>query len=61
MALFYGVRKFLNKHDRMTRSFNKSVKKAIKEHFDNGVPVARYDFKTKRAYLEYPDGTISYD
>lgn len=51
---------YWNKHDYMTRSFQKSVSKAIAETLAAGVPVARWDNTCKRAYMEYPDGTRDY-
>lgn len=51
---------YWNKHDYMTRSFQKSASKAIAETLVAGVPVARWDNTCKRAYMEYPDGIGDY-
>lgn len=44
----------------ITQSFTAAVKQEIKNKQEKGLPVARYDKKSKRAYLEYPDGTKEY-
>jgi len=44
----------------MTRLFRESVKASIKEKWDKGLPVARYDMILKKAYLEWPDGRREY-
>ena len=41
-------------------AFRRAVEKNIKKAFDAGNPVARYDEKRKKAYLEYPNGKIEY-
>lgn len=48
---------YWNKHDYMTRSFQKSVSKAIAEAKAASAPIARWDNVRKQAYMEYPDGT----
>ena len=57
-----GKRMFssLKQNDRMTRSFRRSVREAIKEKKKKGQPVARYDIENDRSYLEYPDGRKEY-
>ena len=44
----------------VTNAFEASVRKEIAESQKKGNPVARYDVGTKRAYLEYADGTREY-
>ena len=44
----------------VTRAFNNSIYKAIKEASENGLPVAKYDFEKRLAYLEYPCGKREY-
>lgn len=39
----------------------RGVRLHLKMQENNGVPVARYDAKRKRPYLEYPDGRKEYD
>lgn len=56
-----GIRRFCNEHDRMSRSFGKSVKKAVKAQREAGLSVARYDAERKAPYFEYPDGRRAYD
>jgi len=46
--------------DEVTLAFNDAVKKDITKKQKKGMPVARYDPKTKRAYLEAADGTRDY-
>lgn len=46
--------------DEVTRIFNKAVKQDIAKKQKEGLPVARYDKKTKQAYLENADGTREY-
>ena len=46
--------------DPMTHSFTISVRKAIKRKKQLGLPVARYDEKADRAFLEYSDGRREY-
>ena len=48
------------KHDAMTASFAKAVSCAAAYKRANHLPVAKYDEKTDRAYLEYPDGRKEY-
>ena len=42
----------------------KAIQKGVREHVKmvkrKGIPVARYDFKAKKPYLEYPDGRREY-
>ena len=44
----------------VTGLFNKAVEQDITEKKKKGLPVARYDMDTKRAYLENIDGTREY-
>lgn len=46
--------------DEITNAFQSAVRREIAKKKQNGIPVARYDNETKRAYLEYPDGTREY-
>ena len=46
--------------DEVTRIFNNAVNKDIDEKQKKGLPVARYDTKKKREYLENADGTREY-
>ena len=39
---------------------HQAVKAAIEKTEFLGKPIAKYDKKSKRAYLEYPDGKIEY-
>lgn len=39
--------------------FRKAVEMEIEKKRLLGLPIARYDIKTKKAYLEYPDGSNS--
>ena len=43
-----------------TRSFRNAVDKAILANQAKGCPIARYDAKTRKSYLEYPDGRREY-
>ena len=40
--------------------FAKAADLVIQKKKLKGVPISRYDIKTKRAYLEYPDGRVVY-
>ena len=42
------------------KSIQKGVRLQVKLNQIKGSPVARFDVKTKRAYLEYPDGRREY-
>ena len=44
----------------VTRTFNKAVKQDIAKKRKKKLPIARYDAKSKRAYLENADGTREY-
>ncbi|MPL95087.1 hypothetical protein SDC9_41250 [bioreactor metagenome] len=44
----------------MLHSFRVSVDSAVKKQLQDGVPVARYDVKKRKVYVEYPDGKIEY-
>ena len=44
----------------ITRAFEASVQDDIADMQQKGIPVARYDSKSKRTYLEYADGTREY-
>ena len=46
--------------DEVTRTFNNAVQQSIKDKKKKGLPVARYDPETKRAYLENADGVREY-
>jgi addiction module RelB/DinJ family antitoxin len=46
--------------DDITNAFQTTVQREIARKKQNGVPVAMYDNETKRAFLEYPDGTREY-
>jgi DNA-damage-inducible protein J len=46
--------------EEVTRTFNKAVKQDIAKKRKKKLPIARYDAKTKRAYLENADGTREY-
>jgi hypothetical protein len=53
--------KSTNKEDRkMTRLFKLAVKQEIEKKKALGIPVARYDAKNGKAYLEYADGRREY-
>lgn len=56
----YRVKIGRPKQDRMTESFSASVLRAVEEQKRKGLPVAKYDAKERRAYLEYPDGNRTY-
>ena len=55
---FQGSRE-LNDKD-ITKAFNDAVKQDIANKQKKGLPVARYDTKRKRAYLQNADGTREY-
>ena len=44
----------------ITSSFEAAVRNDVAANQRNGFPVARYDAESKRAYLEYADGTREY-
>ena len=44
----------------VTRTFNNAVKQDIEKKRKKKLPIARYDAKSKRAYLENADGTREY-
>ena len=46
--------------DELTSTFINAVNKEIAKKQENGLPVARYDKKSGRAYLEYADSTREY-
>ncbi|MDD5810557.1 MAG: hypothetical protein PUD17_00490 [Treponema sp.] len=46
--------------EKMTELFNASIKIENEISRLKGVPIAKYDVQTKRAYFEYPDGHIEY-
>ena len=48
------------KHDAMTVNFARSVALATEYKRNNHLPIAKYDEKSDRAYLEYPDGHREY-
>ena len=43
--------------EKVTRAFNEAVKQEIAKKQKRGLPVARYDPESQRAYLENADGT----
>lgn len=43
-----------------TASFRRAVERSIAAAKKNGNPVAKYDMQRRQAYLEYPDGKITY-
>ena len=46
--------------DELTQRFKESIKIDDEIRKIKGLPVARYDTNTKKAYLEYPDGRREY-
>jgi len=46
--------------DEVTKVFENAIKQGIAQKQKKGLPVARYDIKTGRAYLENADGTREY-
>ncbi len=46
--------------EELTWRFKESIRLDDEERRIKGLPVARYDDETRRAYLEYPDGTRKY-
>ena len=46
--------------DELTHIFKESIRIDDEIRKIKGLPVARYDDETKRAYLEYPDGRRVY-
>lgn len=46
--------------EEMDKRFKHAVKSAIDKQKIMGLPVARYDSKNKKAYLEHPDGRREY-
>ena len=46
--------------DEMTERFKESIRIDNEIRKIKGAPTAKYDTKTKRAYLEYPDGRREY-
>ena len=46
--------------DEVTKIFCQAVNQDIAQKQKKGLPVARYDIKSKRAYLENADGTRDY-
>ena len=46
--------------DEVTGTFKKAVKQDITRKQKKGLPVARYDMKSGRAYLENADGSREY-
>ena len=43
------------------KAIQKGVREQVKMSKRKGAPVARYDFKAKRPFLEYPDGRKVYE
>lgn len=52
LDMFCGIR-----DDELTERFRQAVELANMEKRIKGVPIAGYDSKNKRAFLEYPDGS----
>ncbi|MCR5782301.1 MAG: hypothetical protein K6G90_06130 [Clostridia bacterium] len=46
--------------DELEEVFSEAAKLVIEKKKLKGVPIARYDLDTKKAYLEYPDGSRVY-
>ena len=46
--------------DELTERFKESIRIDNEIRRIKGLPTAKYDVQTKRAYLEYPDGRIEY-
>lgn len=46
--------------EELTQRFKESIRIDDEIRRIKGLPVARYDDETKRAYLEYPDGRREY-
>jgi len=46
--------------DDITSVFTSAVESEIADKIRRGLPVARYDIESKRAYLEYADGSRQY-
>ena len=46
--------------EELTRRFKESIRIDDEVRRIKGLPVARYDDETQRAYLEYPDGRREY-
>lgn len=46
--------------DELTQRFKESIKIDDEIRKIKGLPVARYDINTQKAYLEYPDGRREY-
>jgi hypothetical protein len=42
------------------KTIQKGVRLQVKLNKLKGAPIARFDFKTKKPYLEYPDGRKEY-
>lgn len=46
--------------EELTQRFKESIRIDDEIRRIKGLPVARYDIETKKAYLEYPDGRREY-
>lgn len=46
--------------DELDEVFSEAAKLVIQKKKLKGVPIAKYDVSSNRAYLEYPDGRIEY-
>lgn len=46
--------------DELTKRFEEAVRIEIEINKIKGAPIARFDTKAKKAYLEYPDGSRKY-
>ena len=46
--------------EELTKRFEESIRIDMEICKIKGLPIARYDDKNKRAYLEYPDGKRVY-
>ena len=57
---YHPVNQDAHTDDTLTTLFRMAVRHAIEEKLAKGLPVARYDKASKKAYLEYPDGRREY-
>jgi DNA-damage-inducible protein J len=46
--------------EEITKAFKDAVSEELKRSKELGLPIARYDTVTNRAYIEYADGTREY-
>lgn len=53
----YTINKQIGEEDiNQVKNIQKGVRLQVKLNQLKGLPIAKFDAKTKRAYLEYPDG-----